>query len=144
MLMKFFRKKGLSSLSAFTLFFVGLCIIPCGVLKEVHAGSSNEQVISASKEADKMASHSCHESTPSATENISLDNTSSCPHCKGDIPVIMQEAKIKYISPELPLKLAHWQLDAFSTTQKYQLPEDDPPPGNQKNSIHILHSIFII
>jgi len=135
-------------LSAITLFFVGLCIIPCGILKEAHAASVHEQMTAHemphTKKADKMAGHNCHDSAMSAVDKTSLNKISSCPHCKSEIPVIIQEAKVKYLSPEMPLKLAHWQFDTFSTNLKLELPEDDPPPGNQKHPIHILHSLFII
>lgn len=144
MFIRYLRKKGFSTLSAITLFFVGMCVIPCGMLKEAHAVSTHETMAAHEMKAHKMAEHSCHGKKMADHDQISADTTSSCPHCKSEIPVIMQDAKIKYLSPQLPLKLAHWQIDAFSIVQKLELPEDDPPPGNTKHPIHILHSVFII
>jgi len=144
MFIRYLRKKGFSTLSTITLFFVGLCIIPCGALKEAHALSSHNTMAAHEMKAHKMAEHSCYEKKISAHDQVSVDQASSCPHCKSEIPVIMQDAKVKYLSPQLPLKLSHWQIDTFSIVQKVELPEDDPPPGNQKHPIHILHSIFII
>lgn len=123
-----------------TLFFVGLCIIPCGTLKKAHADTSH----AAMTLHEMKAKHSCHVKEMSGHDQISVDKTSSCPHCKSDIPVIMQEVKVKYLSPELTVNLAHWHFDNSSIHQKIELPGDDPPPGNQKHPIHILHSVFII
>lgn len=145
MIIRNLRKKGFSTLSAISLFFVGLCIIPCGSMKEARASSVHDQMTVNDIAHDQMTAHGCHGKKLLTGNKTALNEASaSCPHCNSEVPVIMQEAKIKYLAPELLLKPDHWQVDTFLSSQKIYLPEDDRPPGCGKYPIHILHSIYII